>query len=173
MVNPAGALVKYGFNNIVTSRERAFNNQVFNNAEKTVKKTPELRNSDYGIQAAQTCLYRDLVEAPADEAGLIMKKIEFLDGIQTEHVKLDTEVGSYESRYRTDNKCDLIRTRSEAAVTRSEAAANKTEYVRAVGEAAKNTVDGVGGVIKDTTGLVSEVKNPIPLPSGNYIDIEC
>ena len=96
------------YKNVVTRRELRGDEKVFDNAEKLVKKD-KVRNSDYGLVAAQTCLARDFVNADVDEARLLAAKMAFVHNIMKDNLASDT------SRY-----CDEARAKVELMPAKAE-----------------------------------------------------
>ena len=131
---PATAASKH-YKNVVTAHELKLDEGVFKNAEKLVKKD-KVRNSDYGLVAAQTCLARDFVNADADEARLLAAKMAFV------HQLMDENLASDASR-----DCEKIRVNGEQIPA-------KTELSKARSE-------GLSSVIKSSSEVIKSVKQPL------------
>ncbi len=103
------------YKNVVTRRERKLDEEVFENAEKLVKKD-NVRNSDYGLVAAQTCLARDFVNADVEEACLLAAKMEFVHRLMDENLSADASRANERIRTKTDQipaKVELSKVRGD------------------------------------------------------------
>ncbi len=99
--------------NVVTRHERKLDEGVFDNAEKLVKKD-KVRNSDYGLVAAQTCLARDFVNADLEEARLLAAKMAFVHQLMDENLAADASRANERIRTKTEQipaKVELSRVR--------------------------------------------------------------
>ena len=143
MINGLG----YGYKNIVTKSEHKFNNSVFKNAQKDVRKQ-EVRDADWGLAAAQSCLARDLVTAGPEEAGLIMDKLEFVSKHLNENMQVDSDISSKLSA----DKCEVMKVKADTK-------ASQAEYVKALGNTATQVAGQVSKVASDVTGLIDPIKS--------------
>lgn len=138
--------VNLGYQNIVTKDERNFVNDVFKNAQKDVK-NQEVRNSDWSLSAAQSCLARDLVTAGPEEAGLIMVKMNFIQEQMNGNLKVDSDI----STQSTTNKCDIISAKGDKKV-------KDAELVKAYGDSAGHVINEVTGLAENTIGIIKDFK---------------
>lgn len=142
MINGLG----YGYKNIVTKGEHKFNNSVFKNAQKDVKKQ-EVRDADWGLAAAQSCLARDLVTAGPEEAGLIMDKLEFVSKHLNENMQVDSDILS-----------KLSADKREVMKVKADTKASQAEYVKALGDTTTQVIGGVTKAANDVSDLVNPLK---------------
>ena len=111
---PATASNQY-YKNVVTRHERKLDEDVFDNAEKLVKKD-KVRNSDYGLIAAQTCMARDFVNADVDESRLLAAKMEFIHQLMAENLEADASRDIERTRIKTEQipaRIELSRVRGD------------------------------------------------------------
>ena len=138
--------IAYGYRNVVTNNEKKFVDGVFKKAQDTVKKQ-EVRDADWGLAAAQTCLARDLVTAGPEEAGLIMDKIEFVSKHLNENIQVDSDILS---RQASDKR--------EAIKAKADSKASQAEYVKALGDTTTQVIGGVTKAANDVSDLVNPLK---------------
>lgn len=137
--------INLGFQNVITKGENRFNNSVFKTAQKDVTKQ-EVRNADWGLSAAQSCLARDLVTANPEEAGLIMEKMEFIQSQMNKNLKVDSDIYSQT----TSDKCGVITAKGDAK-------AKKADLVRAYGDSAGHVINEVSNLAENTVGVIKEI----------------
>ena len=115
--------------NKVSNRERKTDEKVFKDTQKMMKKS-EVRNADWGLEAAQNCLARDLVNCNADELALITAKMDFIQSKINSNLTADNDLS-----------CAKLRTKAEIIPVKAEAA-------KAYGNVATNFIDSSAGLVK-------------------------
>ncbi len=142
--------------NRVTRNEIKFNDKVFRDCQKNVK-TSEVRDADWGLYAAQTCLAKDLTTASEEETKLIMSKMDYLQNIINANMNQDQRIW----REDEEDKRSLIETKANAQATTLPA---KSDLI-------KTTSDSAEKVIKSSAELVKEVKPGILSAPGKILDL--
>ncbi len=125
----------------ITQKEEKFIDKTFKQTTKpSHQKETARRNDDAGVEAAVTCLARDLVTANYDESKLITAKMTFLQQFMNGNLQTDSEISSK----RNDDKISLIIAKSDAT---SKTAPAKVQVIDAVG----NNAVKIGNVITNAT----------------------
>lgn len=129
----------------VSLKESSFNDRVFRDSRKSVRKS-EVRDADWGLYAAQTCLAKALVTASPEDSKLIAQKMNFIQNIINQNMEQDQDIYSREM----DDKGKLIIIKADA---KSKTIPLKTDLVRT---SAASVVDVANSSVK----IMKEVKNP-------------
>ena len=129
----------------VSLKESSFNDRVFQDSRKSVKKS-EVRDADWGLYAAQTCLAKALVTASPEESKLIAQKMNFIQNIINQNMEQDQDIYSREM----NDKGKLIIIKADA---KSKTLPLKTDFIR-------TSAAGVVDVANTSVKLMKEVKTP-------------
>lgn len=138
----------------VSKADRKFNEKVFHDCQKNVKSS-EVRDADWGLWAAQTCLAKDLVEAKnPEEAKLIVAKMNFIQTLINQNMDQDQDIYTKE----TKDKCNLIITKADA---KAKVLPGRAVVIAAGGNAATEMIDSTAKLADSTINLVKTVKTPV------------
>lgn len=152
IVNPKTSIAPYGCNQRQQEARFKFNEKVFKQSQRNVKSS-EVRDADWGLYAAQTCLAKDLVSANPDEARLITAKMKFIQDIINQNMQLDEDIFIKDE----DQKIKKINAKADAKVkvipTRAAAIAGTLN-------AGSNAVDTLANAAIKSTDLINTIKNP-------------
>lgn len=125
----------------ITEKEEKFINKTFKQTIKpSHQKETARRNDDAGVEAAVTCLARDLVTANYDESKLIIAKMSFLQQFMNGNLQTDSEILSK----RNNDKISLIIAKSDAT---SKTAPAKVQVIDAFGNNASKILDSTGNAV--------------------------
>ncbi|MBQ3641064.1 hypothetical protein II906_03950 [bacterium] len=126
------------------SKDEKFVDQTFATAQKEVKKS-EVRDADWGLYAAQTCLAKQLVNASPEETELIKEKMNFIQAQMNDNLKQDSTIFINENASKLDKYA-----------AKAQMYPGRVQLIKAGGDAAVN-------VLKGASGLVNDVKTFIPV----------
>lgn len=133
------ANVRYPVN--ITKTEEKFINKTFKEATKpSHQKETSRRNDDAGVEAAVTCLARDLVTANFEESKLITAKMSFLQQFMNGNLQTDSEILTR----RANDKIGLIAAKSDAT---SKTAPARAQVIDAVGNNTVKVIDSASQAI--------------------------
>ena len=141
-----------GCTNNVTPYERKFNDKVFQDCQKRVKCT-EVRDADWGLFAAQTCLARDLVTASKEEAGLIVAKMNFLQNIINQNMEQDQDIFTRE----TNDKVHILTAKADA---KARVIPARAQAIKTTADAASELIDSTSTLADSSLKVIREVKQP-------------
>ncbi|MBQ9246448.1 hypothetical protein IJ182_09300 [bacterium] len=137
----------------LSKADKKFNEKVFHDCQKTVKKA-EVRDADWGLYAAQTCLAKDLVSASPDQAKLIVAKMHFLQTLINQNMEQDQDIYTREN----SDKCHLIITKADA---KTKVLPARATVISASGNAVSSVIDSTAKLADSSTELVKTVKTPV------------
>ncbi len=139
----------------ITPAERKYINDTFRDAKKRVKGT-EVRDADYALYAAQSCLAKELVKANKEESGLIVAKMNYLQNIINQNMEQDQDIYSREMK----DKSGFILTKAEA---KSKVLPARAELIRATADSSSQVLDSVSGLTNNALDFVQNIKSPAKL----------
>ena len=131
------------YSGYLSPRENKFNEKVFHDCQKNVKKS-EVRDADWGLYAAQTCLAKSLVSASPEETELVMKKMDYVQKLINQNMEQDQDIFSREMK----DKGTFIITKAEA---KSKVLPARAELIKASGDTTVKLLDSATGAIKEVT----------------------
>ena len=94
---------------VISPSQNKFIEKVFKDCSKNVYRS-EVRDADWGLYAAQTCMAKDLITATPEEADLIKEKMEFIQNIINQNMKMDEDIFILDE----DQKRQLIHAQADA-----------------------------------------------------------
>jgi hypothetical protein len=159
IVNPSGGLVSANYTQKQQDARLKFNDKVFNDCQKNVSKA-EVRDADWGLYAAQTCLAKDLVNATPDEARLITAKMGFIQNIINQNMAMDEDIFIKDE----DQKIKRITAKADAKVKVIPA---RAAAIAGTLNAGSNAVDTLSNAAVKSTELINTIKKPM----GGKIDL--
>ena len=136
----------------ITPSEANYINKTFRDAQKRVKGT-EVRDADYALYAAQSCLAKDLVKANEDETKLIITKMDYLQNIINQNMEQDQDIFSRELK----DKGGFILTKAEA---KSKILPARAEVIRGTGESASQVINSISDLANNSKDFIVATRTP-------------
>ena len=152
IVQPSVSMIPAKYTLKQQDKRTKFNEKVFNDCQKSVSKS-EVRDADWGLYAAQTCLAKDLVSANPEEARLITAKMRFIQDIINQNMDQDENIFIKDK----EQEIKHINAKADAKV--------RVIPVRAAAiagtlNAGTNAVDKISDAAVKSTELINTLKNP-------------
>ncbi len=149
------------YTNYISKKDAKFYDRVFRDCQKNVKNT-EVRDADWGIYAAQTCLARDLVYATSkEEADFLKNNLDYLKEYINGNMAQDQKI----CREDEEDARLKMTAQADAQATKISAKADaKAKTLPATSELIKTTPESAKEVLDSSAKLVKEV-----IPGGSII----
>ena len=132
---------------VAQNKNNAFNDKVFRDCRKSVKKS-EVRDADWALYAAQSCLSRAFVTAPRPQADLIAQKMLFIQGLLNKNIEQDQDIYSREMK----DKSDYLLAKADA----------KAKTLPVTTDFVKTSTAAAVDVANSSLSVIREIKNPLP-----------
>lgn len=141
-----------------------FNERVFEDARKDVRKS-EVRDADWGLLAAQTCLAKDLVTADEQQTQLIKDKMNFINKQMNDNLNVDSLILTTAN----DGKCKKYAAKADA---KAQLYPGRIELLRAGTDSAMNLVNGATDVMKNLPINVDATEVPELAEAAKHLALE-